>query len=89
MSKTDRHEKTWPQERNFPSIPTGVPVVSTGRAYGADDNCAVVRALVRKNDPEYARQLDKAISRVMQQLEDSIAEAEREIERLRSAVWDD
>ena len=61
MGKTVRHEKEWEPEVEFPYIPVGVPVVSTGRAYDAEDNRAFVRALLASKQPRFAAAVERAV----------------------------
>jgi len=66
MSKTDRQEKRWPREREFPYIPHGVPVLQIGRPYSAESNAAYVRALYRARYPDEARWLESAVTEILQ-----------------------
>ena len=65
MSKTTKHEKMEPREREFPYIPRCVPIVSTGRAYGEDDNMAYVRALLASRQPRFAASVEKVVKEMM------------------------
>jgi hypothetical protein len=55
VSRTRRHEKREPSEREFPYIPVGVPVLQVGEPYGAADNAAYVRSLIDARYPGAAR----------------------------------
>lgn len=46
---------------NFPYVPRGVHIVSTGPANGADDNSAYVRALLAIRQPELSEALEAIV----------------------------
>jgi hypothetical protein len=61
VSKTKRHDKTEPREREFTYIPRGVPILQIGRPYGPDDNRAYVRSLLRTRHPGLLAAYDAAV----------------------------
>lgn len=62
MSDTDRREKRERKERPFPYIPSGIRFVSTGPAYGEEDNMAYVETLLAVRQPELSNVLKDIVS---------------------------
>jgi hypothetical protein len=83
MSKTTRHDKTEPCERNFPYIPVGVPVMQVGRPYGRADNRAYVRSLLKHRNPAMSNRLEHELDTVDDELGAGVITLDEAIFRLR------
>jgi hypothetical protein len=83
MSKSMRHDKTEPREREFPYIPRCVPVVQVGRPYGAADNRAYVRQLLRHHNPAMSDRLEHELDMVDEEVANNVIQLDEAIFRLR------
>jgi hypothetical protein len=89
MSKTMRHERREPVEREFPYaptfpyIPSRVPMLQVGRPYGAADNRAYVRQLLKANNPVMSNRLEHEWDMVDDELSAGMIQLDEAIFRLR------
>jgi hypothetical protein len=83
MSKTMRRERTEPQEREFPYIPIGVPILQEGPAYTAYDNRSYVRQLLKFNNPAMSNRLEHEWDVVDDELTNGVITLDEAIFRLR------
>jgi hypothetical protein len=83
MSKTMHRERTEPQEREFPYIPRGVPILQTGRAYNAYDNRSYVRQLLKHRNPAMSDRLEHEFDVVDEELTNGMITLDEAIFRLR------